>query len=184
MNYFNRKTKIVTISGQAQHGKDFTANILKEYLEQERNASVLIIHYADYLKYLCTKLYNWDGKKDEKGRHILQYIGTEKARTNRPNIWVNVVHETLLAIGDDYDTVIIPDCRFPNEIERMREYKWEVIAIKINRLNFENTLTEEQRNHPSEVSLNNFNFDVYLDFETGEDNVIKAIEGSGLLEQV
>ena len=169
------KLRILTISGQAQHGKDFTADIIKELLMVD-GQKVLIMHYADYLKYLCKKVYGWDGKKDDNGRTILQHVGTNKARTNNPNVWLNVVHETLLAIGDDFDVCLIPDTRFPNEIDLLYDYGWDnVKSLKLNRLNFENTLTEEQRNHPSETALNNYDFDFYLEYETGKDSVIEAI---------
>ena len=68
--------RIIAISGHAQNGKDTTANIIKKHLE-ERGDKVLIVHYADLLKFICTKYFDWDGQKDEKGRHLLQYIGTD-----------------------------------------------------------------------------------------------------------
>lgn len=176
------KLRCLTIAGQAQNGKDFTANIIKELLLVD-GQKPLIMHYADYLKYICKSVYGWDGNKDEHGRSILQYVGTDKARKNNPDIWVNVINETLLAIGEDYDICIIPDCRFPNESDKMREFGWDVGALKINRLNFENSLTEEQRSHPSERALDDYEFDFYLDFETGKDSVIHAIaENQTLME--
>ena len=175
--------KILTISAKAQHGKDFTATILKELFE-DMGKNVLIMHYADYLKYICKTVYNWDGNKDEKGRSILQYVGTDKARKNNPNTWVNVINETLLAIGEDFDIVIIPDTRFPNEINKMKEYGWDVISIHCKRLMFENTLTKEQRMHESETALDNFEFDINLEFKTGKENVLNAIDRSDIFERV
>ena len=77
--------KIITISGKAQHGKDTTAEMLKKKLE-ELQYKVLIIHYADYVKYVCRQYFNWDGNKDEKGRTILQQVGTNLARARRETI--------------------------------------------------------------------------------------------------
>ena len=67
--------KVLCISAKAQHGKDTAAGIIKEYLES-KGKRVLIIHYADLVKFVCTKFFNCDGQKDEKGRTLLQYGGT------------------------------------------------------------------------------------------------------------
>ena len=59
--------KIILISGKARHGKDSLATFMKEDLER-RNKKVLIAHYADLLKFICTNYFNWDGKKNVEGR--------------------------------------------------------------------------------------------------------------------
>ena len=56
--------RVVLISGKAQHGKDTTANFLKQELELH-GSRVLITHYGDLVKYTCKAFFNWDGNKDE-----------------------------------------------------------------------------------------------------------------------
>ena len=51
--------QIFCISGKAMAGKDSTANILKEYFEKN-NQKALIIHMADYLKFICQKYYDME----------------------------------------------------------------------------------------------------------------------------
>ena len=75
------RTQIVCISGKAQHGKDTTASILREELIQ-RGYKVLVIHHADLLKFMARSMFEWDGQKDENGRHLLQYIGTDIVLTS------------------------------------------------------------------------------------------------------
>ena len=58
---------IICISGKAGHGKDTLAGVLEEKLTQ-KGERVLITHYADLLKWMCEKLFGWDGVKDEAGR--------------------------------------------------------------------------------------------------------------------
>ena len=48
--------EVITISGHALHGKDSAAIIIKNHLEK-KNKKVLIIHYADYLKFICEKYF-------------------------------------------------------------------------------------------------------------------------------
>ena len=63
----NPNIKIYAISGKAQQGKDTFAEILSQELT-EKGYRVLVIHYADLLKFICKSLFNWDGQKDENGR--------------------------------------------------------------------------------------------------------------------
>ena len=62
--------KIVVIGGNANHGKDTFGKYLKEQLEQSSN-KVLIMHFADYLKYICKQYFQWNGEKDIEGRTLL-----------------------------------------------------------------------------------------------------------------
>lgn len=149
---------IVTISASARHGKDTFAGFLKDSLEAQ-GKKVIIFHYADFLKYIASNWFNWDGKKDDKGRTLLQYLGTDVFRKNRPNCWVNMAKEFVLGMGDLVDFVLIPDCRFPNEIEIWNESGFNIKTIKVIRPDFDNGLSESQKAHPSETSLNNWIFD-------------------------
>lgn len=149
--------KLLCISGKAESGKDATARRIKTKLES-MGYKVLITHYADLLKFICTNYFGWDGKKDEVGRRILQLVGTEGVRTKEPNYWVDFVKSVLRLFPDKWDFVLIPDCRFPNEINLMKQ-DFDTISVRIKRPNYENHLTEEQRQHPSEVALDDFDFD-------------------------
>jgi len=167
--------KIITLSGKAGHGKDLSAQILKEKLENNDN-KVLILHYADLLKFYCKAYFGWDGVKDEKGRSILQWMGTEKVRAKDENFWVDSVIRLINVFEDDYDYFIIADCRFPSEINRLIECNFDVLTIKLDRINYKNNLTDEQRLHPSETALNNFEFDLELYIEEGIDKLIESMD--------
>lgn len=153
--------KVIVISGKAQHGKDTTAGYLKEFLEA-RGKKVLIAHYGDLVKYVCKTFFGWDGQKDEKGRTLLQYVGTDKVRTKRPNYWVQFIYDILYMFYDEWDYVLIPDTRFPNEVEFMNDPLFNVTHIRVVRENFESPLTEEQQKHPSETALDDYPPDILL----------------------
>lgn len=154
--------RIIAISGKAQHGKDTTAGILKRQLEAD-GYNVLIVHYADLLKHICRSFFGWDGKKDDAGRHILQYVGTDIIRAKRPNYWVDFIIDVLNLFPDEWDYVLIPDCRFPNEIECLKKAGFDSIHIRVVRPNFVSPLTAEQQAHPSEIALDNSTPDYYID---------------------
>lgn len=168
--------KIITISGSAQHGKDTFASFLSKALES-RGKKTLVIHYADVLKFVAKQWYGWDGVKDDKGRTLLQYLGTDVFRKNRPDCWVTIVKELILGMGDTIDFVLIPDCRFPNEIEVVKEINPDdFMCIKVFRPNFDNGLSEEQKNHKSETALNGFNFDLRIINDAGVEGLTRKAE--------
>ena len=149
--------KVICISAKARHGKDTAAEIMKEYLEMQ-GKKVLITHFADLLKYLCKALFNWDGNKDEKGRTLLQYIGTDVVGKKNPAYWAQFVAGVLSMFENEWDYVLIPDCRYPVEIETMRQI-FDTTIVRVERPNFDNGLTEAQKNHPSEVDMDSYPFD-------------------------
>lgn len=145
--------KVVAISGQARHGKDTAARIMREQLERDGH-KVLITHYGDLLKYICKAFLGWDGKKDRKGRSLLQHVGTDIVRVRSPNYWVDFVVDILSFFDGYWDYVIIPDVRFPNELSRLKDGGLDMVHIRIVRPDFVSQLTAEQQTHPSEIALN------------------------------
>lgn len=166
---------IITISGKAESGKDTSAQMLKEQLE-DLGYNVLICHYADLLKFICKNFFDWDGQKNEEGRTLLQRVGTEGVRKYNPNYWVEFILEILAFFPDEWDFVLIPDARFPNEINLLKDDNYDVMAVKVVRTDYENHLTEEQRNHPSETALDDYNFDYTLLNESTKEGLYARIE--------
>jgi hypothetical protein len=149
--------KVLCISAKAQHGKDTAASIIKDYLEA-KGKKVLITHYADLVKFVCTNFFNWDGQKDEKGRTLLQYVGTDVISSQQPTYWVDFIISILKFFEKEWDYVLIPDCRYPVEAARMIE-TFDTKVLRVERPNFDNGLTLKQKWHPSEISMDDYNFD-------------------------
>ena len=144
--------QVILISGKAESGKDYTAELIKEELENA-NQKVLILHFADLLKFLCTKFFAWDGKKNKKGRSLLQETG-QRVRSYDKNYWVDEVCKIINIFKNDFDYFIVPDTRFENEINiPKQEFGENVQVIRIIRDNWQNQLTQEQRNEISETAL-------------------------------
>ncbi|MDR2648525.1 MAG: hypothetical protein LBB94_02245 [Clostridiales bacterium] len=154
--------KVILISGKAQHGKTSTADILEKHMKRA-GYRILQINYADYVKFVCAKYYGWDGRKDERGRHILQYVGTDIFRERDKNFWVDTVVRFARAAWPDYDFILIADWRFPNEYTRWAENNInDVCKVRVYRPGFDNGLTSEQKDHPSETALDHFPMDYKL----------------------
>lgn len=165
--------KCITISGPAGHGKDTLAHKLKLKLKAKEQ-KVFIIHYADYLKMVATQVYNWNGIKDEIGRDILQKLG-DKMRAQDEMYLINELIKIINLVKNDFDIVLIPDARFPKEIESLKSIG-RTVSIHITRVDYESILTTEQNNHNTERSLDNYSYDysvlTYTDKEIKEIDMI------------
>lgn len=156
--------KIITISGKAGAGKDTAGLMLADELTNEYDLNVLTTHYADLVKYVCKAFFNWNGQKDEKGRTLLQYVGTDVVRKADSDYWVNFIIGILKMFPNSWDVVIIPDLRFPNELSRLREeYPGDVTHIRTNSKTYSAALTPAQMEHASERAMDNFKPDLAFD---------------------
>lgn len=114
---------------------------------------MLVAHFGDLLKYVCEKFFDWDGVKDKNGRSLLQYVGTEKVRKSSPDYWVNFIASMLSIFDKEWDFVLLGDTRYPNEIEVLRGYGFDVSHVRVVYPGAESALTEGQQNHSSETAL-------------------------------
>lgn len=127
---------VIPITGKARHGKDTAARLLSDAIHKQfPKANVSINHYGDYLKYICSSRFGWNGNKDDYGRSLLQRVGTDLYRNYDQDFWVNSLCDSMMPLVRNFnqrppagisvsmvqgvpypDFVIVPDTRFPNEI--------------------------------------------------------------------
>ena len=157
--------KCITISGKAGHGKDTFAANLKRDLEA-KGLRVFIFHYADYIKMIAIEVYGWNGEKDERGRSILQSLG-DRLRSKNKRVIIDELIKVLKLVEDDFDIAIIADARFPIEIEALKEI-WKTVSIHVNRVNYTNNLTCNQKKHSTETALDDYEYDLRYDVEEGD----------------
>lgn len=169
---------VLCISGKAQNGKDTTANYLYDYLTKNGKKAV-IIHYADLLKFICSKYFGWNGEKDDAGRTLLQRVGTDIVRKRQPNYWVDFVTGLIKLFIDEWEYILIPDTRFPNELSCINSAGFNLKHIRVTRPNFKSPLSEEQQKHPSETALDNTNADYVLVNDSTLKQLYKKIDKIG-----
>jgi len=99
-------------------------------------------------------------------RKILQLLGTECGREIiHPNIWVNAT----LSSYKPGDNIIITDVRFPNEAESIKDR--EGLLIRVNRK------TDNNSDHPSETSLDNYpNFHYIIDNNGSIEELVEKVK--------
>jgi len=91
-------------------------------------------------------------------RCFLQDIGTNGLRARYPNAWVIPLMREYdrLYMFDDTPNWIIPDLRFLNEANPVRDRKG--VIVRVNRL-----FCKAVNNHPSEVELDGYDHDKVID---------------------
>jgi dephospho-CoA kinase len=112
--------KLIAFTGLAQTGKTTAANFIP---------GAKILSFADPVKQIAYSSFGWDGVKDEKGRRLLQIIGTECGRAYDKDIWVKKMRELIAVTVGQNDIIAIDDCRFDNEPQLVRELGGIVIEI-------------------------------------------------------
>ena len=168
-------TKIIAFAGRKQSGKTTCSDAVLKYF----NGSVMpfnggkIYNFADPLKNdICMNIlglsydqcYGSDEQKNElvdcwwqnkqlSAREVMQFVGTDIFRTMQKNVWADATIHKIKK--DQPQLAIIADCRFPNEVEAIRQAGGLIIKLMRNPYN---------SNHASEVALDPDNYD-YNNFD-------------------
>lgn len=134
---------LVLVSGKAGAGKDTVGEYLVRKFGFKRYA------FADRLKEIAREV-GWNGEKDEKGRRLLQELGSVVRRYDQ-DTWVNIVLDKIKE--ENSKKVVITDCRYVNEYLRARKFAGEfgymLIPIKVIGRKYD--LPEELKAHESEM---------------------------------
>lgn len=164
---------VILVSGYKRSGKDTTAKMIKEIIEESTSQKVEIMSFAEPLKFIAKTIFGIsDEQLDEyknnyRGiyyyddsneldiltnfREVLTKIGSDALKPIfGDDVWVKVIKEKMLK--SDADVIIIPDFRFLVE----NAFK-NSVTIRIVNYDIVN-----DSSHPSEIELDNFVFDYYL----------------------
>ncbi len=158
--------KIILIAGKKRSGKD----TLAKFLSDNMNNSI-ILRFADPMKSILATTLGIslkeleDGKNNEDActktlsyREVLQNFGSEGMKPFfGEDVWGKLmVHNIIIALDNTVENIIIPDFRFEEEFEVLRNFlhRDNVSTVLVERPN----LTHND-SHSSENSLNNFDFD-------------------------
>jgi len=171
-------TNIIAFAGRKQSGKttcsEFVAKYFNGAIEPYNGAK--IYNFADPLKKdICINIlgltydqcYGDDNKKNEltdivwrntklTAREVMQFVGTDLFRKMKNDVWSSA---TINKIKKDKPQIaIIADCRFPNEVDAIRDAGGLVIKL---------TRNPHNSDHASEIALDanhysNSNFDLVI----------------------
>jgi energy-coupling factor transporter ATP-binding protein EcfA2 len=144
---------IFGFAGPAGCGKTTAANMIKGIL-----GGGVILPMAKPLKDFARAL-GWDGKKDARGRRLLQLLGTDCGRECiSEDIWVNKWQAAVNKSGAE--VIATDDVRFENESAKIREMGGTIIHITGRQLYYDKS---EISSHPSEAGIHILPGDVLVD---------------------
>lgn len=144
-----RGYRIILISGKALSGKGSLAKILST------KYNFIPIGFADDLKNFAAIYFGISReelfeKKTKLSRIIMQGLGMLFRDQISEDYWIKRVEQKILNLKN-YKRIVIPDCRFMNELE------WGIkngcFSVKVIREN--NPEIEANPEHPSETELDN-----------------------------
>ena len=164
MEFIKKNPLIICTCGKARSGKSLVGKYI--YNEYKKNGlKVIISPYTKYLKQYISDITGNSINDDNKPRVLLQKISSDliKGKLGNNNFFINRQLEDIDIYSYFFDVIIIPDVRFPEEIEVLRKKYNKVIAIGIKRNNYDNGLTEEEQKDITEISLDDYkNYDYEL----------------------
>ena len=151
-------TKIIAFSGRKQSGKSTGADFITSTIDQHLlDMSYAIYSFADPLKKdICmgvlglteqqcygsdddkntmTDLW-WDGV-NLTAREAMEIIGTKLFRALKTNVWVDATINKIKS--QNLDLAIIADCRFPNEVEAIKNNGGLNIRLDLDPFNSQST---------------------------------------------
>lgn len=127
----DEKPIVIGVGGFARSGKDTFVKIAKKILKENGYSSIKLA-FADALReeidHFLIENYGisaWTDDTEEKTiiRPFLVAHGCGKRAQSNGTYWVNKIDEAIENIHFTEDVVFISDCRFPNEVDWVRE-KW------------------------------------------------------------
>jgi len=136
---------VLLISGYMGCGKTTATTWLRDKLG---TPPAYILSLASPIKAIAKVCFGWDGVKDNRGRKLLQVLGTEAGREYNPNIWVERLYSTILSLPEK-SIILVDDWRFFNEYS----YFCDKEDIKLVKIRIKNPRLDRQADHVSETSL-------------------------------
>lgn len=170
-------SKIIAVSGKIGSGKSTLCDIIGSMVGQHK-----ILAFADDLKHIVSilcglpigSMYTEEGKNtfvESYGMtagEMLQKIGTDVLRQHfDTDIWVKSLYNKI----KEGDMVLIPDVRFPNEAQFLRDKGATLIRINGDPVG-NRAKSKRDQTHPSETAL-----DSWADWDL-------VIENDGTLEEL
>lgn len=146
--------KVFIIGGTAKSGKNTFGKFLREELKKY-GYKPCVMHLTEPLYSYAKNYFSWDERTDEKPREFLQKVGIEiiKEKMHKPYFLINRTSEDIEILSNFFDAFIITDARLIMEFEEFRKRFDDVVVIKITRENYDNGLSETEKNHITETEV-------------------------------
>ena len=175
MEFIKRNPKIFLLSGKARSGKNEISKIIENSYS---NKKCITISFGYYIKDYAKRISDWDGREETKPRELLQHLGIELVRNKiNKRLFIDRILQDIEIFSYFYDIIIISDVRLLDEITTLKEKYPNSVSIRVVRNNYENNLTEKQKNHLTETDLDQYtDFDYIVENDENlEEKIIKIL---------
>lgn len=115
---------------------------------------------ADPIKEIARESFGWDGSKEDRGRHLLQELGTV-GRHYDPDIWLDRLAGKLRAAGPV--DVVVDDLRLAREVAYLEEAGFTCVLVTRPRELVTRTSDARGGRHETETELAAVDFDRIVD---------------------
>ncbi len=166
--------KIFVIAGKARTGKNTLGNYLRDELK-EYGYKPCVMHLTEPLYSYARNYFDWSENTGEKPREFLQKMGIEiiKEKLHKNYFLIDRTCEDIEILSNFFDTFIITDARLIMELEELKKRFDDVVTIKLERDNYDDLLTDEERSHITETEIDDYRNFNYIIKNTGIDELRK-----------
>lgn len=156
--------RIIALSGKAGSGKDTVGDYLTTRYGFEK------VSFAQYLKSIAKNQFGWDGKKDDRGRELLQKLG-HVVREYDNMFWIRPVISYIM--GNPDKDIVVTDMRYYNELEALDGIKATLVRLERD----ECYKMGDMGRHESEVALDHCKqFHFTITNNGGFDELFKSVD--------
>ena len=180
MKFEKKEPIIFLVAGKARSGKSTVGSIINnKYMSDGKK--VITSPITKYLKKYIEEITGNVIDENNKPRELLQKISSDviKKELGMSDFFINRMIEDIKIYSYFFDVIIIPDVRFKEEIDIVKNNFNKVISIGVRRINYESDLTKEEKNDITEVSLDNYNgydYKIINDNDDLVDDVTRILE--------
>lgn len=174
MEIIKQEPQIYVIGGKARRGKTTTSQYLITEFKKQGKKPVRLF-FIKYVKDYIKDYFGWDGRDETKPREFLQVLGTDiiREKLGKNYFCINRMIEDIEILSCFFDVIVIDDARYKIEIEALKAKFANVISIQLIRNNFDDGLTEKQRNHITELDLDDYD---KFDYKIINDETLAVLE--------
>lgn len=168
---------IIAFAGRKQSGKTTCSEFVANVFEGSGLGTSKVYNFADPLKKdICINIlgltydqcYGSDDKKNElvncywdnkqlTAREVMQFIGTDIFRKMQNNVWAEATINKIAS--ENFNLALIADCRFPNEVEAVKNSGG--LVIKLTRNPFNSDHSSETALDENNYAMSNFDLVIY-----------------------
>ena len=148
------KMKIYVIGGRAKSGKNTFGRYLRDELKKF-GYKPCVMRLTEPLYSYAKNYFEWDENKDEKPREFLQKMGIEiiKNKLGKECFLLDRLNEDIEILSNFFDTFIITDARLEKEFKYFKEKYHNTVTIKLERDNYDDMLSDEEKSHITELEI-------------------------------